>query len=341
MMTYKPNRSLSEIAREIHRLDRHSIFTVGELLLEAKEKCEHGEWLEWLSDEFGMSEDSAERRMAAAKLVDKFRILRNLNLGKTVIYELTSYLDEPDLARSMVEALEAALATSGGRIAATHALSLIESVKLRREHGEDLPAATLHAIDSIGWQVAVAAWPKSSIPTIVDALKTEKPETKEDAQRIVDTAHYERVNGLFEGRLPREMPLHILRYYERMGKIRRRKIVQRLAALSNPATIEDVDAAYAAVVASPSPRGRPEPAEPEPAATLPHELVGAIGIVLEHARRPMPEAAGDAFTAGELAEAAQYLSDLERLADGEKKFRAIDRIVERAEAASKARAASA
>ena len=78
-MTGKNARPLEKIANEIHALERNNIFDVGQLLIEAKESCDHGEWLAWLTDsDFLFSADTAERYMNAASLVAKFRTVRNL-----------------------------------------------------------------------------------------------------------------------------------------------------------------------------------------------------------------------------------------------------------------------
>jgi hypothetical protein len=41
-------RFLCTIADDIHKLERKSITDIGDLLLEAKAQCEHGQWLDWL-----------------------------------------------------------------------------------------------------------------------------------------------------------------------------------------------------------------------------------------------------------------------------------------------------
>jgi hypothetical protein len=53
-------RDLVDIAGDIHALERRSIFDIGKLLIEAHEACEHGEWGDWLDNEFEWSDDSRE-----------------------------------------------------------------------------------------------------------------------------------------------------------------------------------------------------------------------------------------------------------------------------------------
>jgi hypothetical protein len=79
--------------RETFRSDNSNIIRRGDLLIEAKAQVEHGEWLPWLKSYFDMSEDTAERLMSVARLADKFRILRNMDLShlpKGVLYALAS-----------------------------------------------------------------------------------------------------------------------------------------------------------------------------------------------------------------------------------------------------------
>jgi Protein of unknown function (DUF3102) len=56
----KNARSLDTIAADINKLERASVFDKGELLIEANEQlCEkHGEWLNWLREQFDYSDDT-------------------------------------------------------------------------------------------------------------------------------------------------------------------------------------------------------------------------------------------------------------------------------------------
>jgi DUF3102 family protein len=54
----RPNRTLPQIAREIKTLEKRSIkdaITIGKLLHEAEDQCEHGTYMEWLKTEFDFS----------------------------------------------------------------------------------------------------------------------------------------------------------------------------------------------------------------------------------------------------------------------------------------------
>ena len=90
-------RSLDAIADDINKLSRASIFDIGDLLLEARAQCEHGQWLSWLEREFGWSADTAARSMRVAKLGARFRNLRNLKLGATTLYWLADHVDKQGL----------------------------------------------------------------------------------------------------------------------------------------------------------------------------------------------------------------------------------------------------
>ena len=65
-MKRKNVRPLDTIAVDIHQLERGNIIDLGDLLLEAKSQCVHGDWLKWLTCEFDWSVDTAERYMGVA-----------------------------------------------------------------------------------------------------------------------------------------------------------------------------------------------------------------------------------------------------------------------------------
>ena len=54
-------RSLDIIADDINKLERSSIFDIGDLLIEAKAQCEHGKWAKWIWDNFEYAECTAQR----------------------------------------------------------------------------------------------------------------------------------------------------------------------------------------------------------------------------------------------------------------------------------------
>jgi hypothetical protein len=81
-------RSLDIIADDINKLERSSIFDIGDLLIEAKAQCEHGKWAKWIWDNFEYAECTAQRYMQAATLATKSRTVRDLKISARTIYAL-------------------------------------------------------------------------------------------------------------------------------------------------------------------------------------------------------------------------------------------------------------
>jgi hypothetical protein len=107
----KPNaRPLATIARDIRSLERRNIFGVGRLLIEAKESCEHGDWLSWFkTSAFSFKQATAERYMSAARLAAEFRTVRNLKLHPVTLYRLPAIHRDhhaifPDLLDALAKA---------------------------------------------------------------------------------------------------------------------------------------------------------------------------------------------------------------------------------------------
>jgi hypothetical protein len=177
-MTKKNARSLDAIATEIHALERKNIFVIGALLIEAKNSCEHGEWLDWLAREFRYSADTAERTMKVADLATKFRKLRNLKLAKTTLYALTeeAEADLPDI----IDAL--AKCTAKQKLAAAEAAEIIALVRTRRGVGE-LPDEVLRAVaDHLDrW-----GYCPEGRQQVIDAVKQAQPTTVEQVQQILN-----------------------------------------------------------------------------------------------------------------------------------------------------------
>jgi hypothetical protein len=68
--------------------ERENIFVIGALLVEAKGKVPHGDWLPWLERNFGRSVSTAENYMGAAQLLAKIPTVGNLKLTPGAIYWL-------------------------------------------------------------------------------------------------------------------------------------------------------------------------------------------------------------------------------------------------------------
>ena len=90
---------LAEHAAVIRALGKRvvgDIIEIGRRLAECKNRLGHGNWLPWIDQEFGWSEDTAENYMRVAD--DKFRTIRNLELPLKGLYMLTAP-STPDEAR--------------------------------------------------------------------------------------------------------------------------------------------------------------------------------------------------------------------------------------------------
>ena len=96
----KIRRDLKRIARDLRAVLKREvadIIAIGDLLNEAKEQLlEHGEWLDWLAENFGSS-STADNYRNAARLAKKFPTVRNLKLRPTALYALGRDLDNQTL----------------------------------------------------------------------------------------------------------------------------------------------------------------------------------------------------------------------------------------------------
>jgi hypothetical protein len=72
------------------RGERLTVIDIGRLLLEAKRKVAHGEWLPWLAKHFGKSERSAQNYMNAAEWAAKNATVADLKLRPSALYWLAS-----------------------------------------------------------------------------------------------------------------------------------------------------------------------------------------------------------------------------------------------------------
>jgi hypothetical protein len=170
----KNTRSLSDIAVDIHALERRSIIDIGELLIEAQGQCEPGKWLAWLGAEFEWSVDTAGRYMSVAKLAGRFRKLRNLKLGKTTLYDLAYFHEEEDMPAIIAELAKHA---TKSWLAPSDADRVIQIGIGRRRFG-DYPDVTLERLSTLSDDSPRHA-------KLIAALKEQKPATHEAADAIV------------------------------------------------------------------------------------------------------------------------------------------------------------
>lgn len=173
-MTKSNARTLDDIAESINNLKRSNLFDIGDLLIEAKETCEHGDWLNWLDVEFDWTADTAQNYMKAAELAVKNRTVRFLKVPVRVVYWLAG--EEDDVASDAIARLKAA--TKRGRVTAARGRDIIDLARIRNEHG-DFPEETLKAIDRAEYYCDAEA--------IVAALKEAMPTTEAEAEAIVAT----------------------------------------------------------------------------------------------------------------------------------------------------------
>jgi Protein of unknown function (DUF3102) len=263
-------RELAAIAGDIHALERRSIFDIGKLLIEARDACAHGEWGDWLYREFDWSDDTADNYMAAARLADKFRTVRNLKVPFRVIYDLD--LDDPDLP-TIIEAL--ASASKSKSISVDEAEEVIDLTRRRIEFG-DYPPATLAALadlkNSPEWGARAA-----------EEVRKAKPTTSEAAEQIT-RAHYKaHVEALYDSPLPDWLDSDMLESLESAidpgledaaaREERRKRILEQLNAAPAPLDSNQVfNIAYLVGVDGEEddkdspPEPAPKPPRPEPRA---------------------------------------------------------------------------
>jgi hypothetical protein len=230
-MKTNTGRPLEIIADDIRALERGNAFAIGALLAEAREDAEYGEWSTCLESEFDWSEDTARNYMAAHRLGEQFRTVRDLPLPMRAVYRLGNDLepDDPNLP-IIIEALTAATKGKPKVISVAEADGVIDMTLLRIEHG-DYPDATLTAIADLGkWE----PWTASA----TEALKAERPTTADAAEQISDAAHRAYVVSLYApfGGLPDEVPDDALWALEEVSEEHRGAVLEKIKYLARPLT---------------------------------------------------------------------------------------------------------
>jgi hypothetical protein len=92
-------RDIELIATELQaalKRETTDIIAIGDLLIEAQARLEHGQWLAWLEEHFGSTDRTAENYINAARFAAKFETVSNLKLRPTALYLLGRKLDELD-----------------------------------------------------------------------------------------------------------------------------------------------------------------------------------------------------------------------------------------------------
>jgi hypothetical protein len=222
-------RTINVIVADFHAADRANLFAQGDLLIEAREVAEHGNWATLLREEFNISADTAERLMAVAELPAS---LRKLPLARSTFYTLTSLYTEGDETwDAIVEALEKA--TKGKKkLSIADAENEIELAGLRIRFG-DYPDATLLALESAGGEGS----------ELFEAFKKKKPTTKEAVAKIEDDIYRAGVIKLYEpyGKFPsnRKSKDLLLFLEQDVPENRRKEVMQKL--LSNDSDEKIID----------------------------------------------------------------------------------------------------
>jgi hypothetical protein len=91
--TAKAEPRVAMIVTKIKRAFRDDICNIikrGELLQQAKDQIEHGDWPTWLETNFNWDEHLAQRAMSVAEFTAKYDTVSVLNLDKGVLYGLAS-----------------------------------------------------------------------------------------------------------------------------------------------------------------------------------------------------------------------------------------------------------
>jgi len=235
-MKTNTGRPLEIIADDIRALERGNAFAIGALLTEAREDAEYGEWSTWLESEFDWSEDTARNYMAAHRLGEQFRTVRDLPLPMRAVYRLGNDF-EPDDADLpiIIEALTAATKGKSKVIGVAEADGVIDMALLRIEHG-DYPDATLKALADLAGERD--EW----IASATEPLKAERPTTAETAEQIIDAAHRAYVVSLYAplGGLPNDLPDDALWALEEVSEEDRGAVLEKIKYLARPLTDEAI-----------------------------------------------------------------------------------------------------
>lgn len=82
-------RKQAQAGKAILQRTAQGVWEMGALLNEAKERLEHGQFMQWVASEFGLSHMSATRFMHVADRFQNSQIV-NFDLSASVLYELSS-----------------------------------------------------------------------------------------------------------------------------------------------------------------------------------------------------------------------------------------------------------
>ena len=131
-MTGKGNaRNLNSICNQIKALEKNSVanaIKIGNLLEQAFEECEYGQWCEWLKDNFGWSLTTARRYR------DVYTLSKNRQIGDfdRMDFSLSAIYLAADLGPDDPRTLALVEAALKGRVTHAVAIDILEKLKPQR-----------------------------------------------------------------------------------------------------------------------------------------------------------------------------------------------------------------
>jgi hypothetical protein len=137
-MTRRPssNRSLAQIAQAIKALEKRGIrdiVEIGKLLHEAEQKCEYGDYMKWIEENFDFSHDTSRNYRAA------FQLARNPNCSDFARWNISVagfYLIAATMDKGDVRAAKAVIREARKRrVSSREASKIIYEHHLRRRSG--------------------------------------------------------------------------------------------------------------------------------------------------------------------------------------------------------------
>jgi hypothetical protein len=146
----KIRRDLAVITGELQtamKAQSCSIIAIGGLLLEARAQVDHGEWMDWLFENFDSSTSTAENFMNAARAATKFPTVGNLKLRPTALYLLGSeQLDDELFNSDVINAILQKAETTW--VSSSHASNIAWSMRPKPELPTEAEIAEIAAIEA-------------------------------------------------------------------------------------------------------------------------------------------------------------------------------------------------